>query len=269
MQPNAPPGVDDRIDFNLLNIFLRASIVVQATIVILLVMSALVWLVALLKIFQVSRIRSRTLSFERAARQATTGADLYELASRGRGSSGGRVLFEIYSRAPSANLERLRAIADRAILTEGQSARAPCGFSPSSRRARRSSASSARCTASWTPSSASAPRRRRACPSSPRRSARRSSPPAIGLAAAIPAVFFYNWIDKRVGDFVAELEAAAAEWVALFAETEGGARHGRTSRSGRRSGRCPAVGRGGPWPSRRGRRAAAASARSTSRRSST
>jgi biopolymer transport protein ExbB/TolQ len=41
---------------------------------------------------------------------------------------------------------------------------------------------------------------------------------AIGLAAAIPAVFFYNWIDKRVGDFVAELEAAASEWVALVAE---------------------------------------------------
>ena len=41
---------------------------------------------------------------------------------------------------------------------------------------------------------------------------------AIGLAAAIPAVFFYNWIDKSVGDFVAELEAAAAEWVALVTE---------------------------------------------------
>ena len=45
---------------------------------------------------------------------------------------------------------------------------------------------------------------------------------AIGLAAAIPAVFFYNWIDKRVGDFVAELEAAAAEWITLV--TEGTAR---------------------------------------------
>ena len=40
---------------------------------------------------------------------------------------------------------------------------------------------------------------------------------AIGLAAAIPAVFFYNWIDKQIGDFVVELEAAT-EWVALMAE---------------------------------------------------
>jgi biopolymer transport protein TolQ len=41
---------------------------------------------------------------------------------------------------------------------------------------------------------------------------------AIGLAAAIPAVFFYNWIDKDVVDFVSELEAAAAEWAAVVAE---------------------------------------------------
>src|SRR5206468_3451227 len=41
---------------------------------------------------------------------------------------------------------------------------------------------------------------------------------AIGLAAAIPAVVFFNFIDKRVGDFVQELEAATAEWVAMIAE---------------------------------------------------
>ncbi len=52
---------------------------------------------------------------------------------------------------------------------------------------------------------------------------------AIGLATAIPAVFFYNWIDGRVGDFIEELEAAAAEWVAIIAE--------RTPRASSR--RCP------------------------------
>ncbi|MGH7438307.1 MAG: MotA/TolQ/ExbB proton channel family protein, partial [Polyangiaceae bacterium] len=41
---------------------------------------------------------------------------------------------------------------------------------------------------------------------------------AIGLAAAIPAVFFYNWIDKRIGDLVSEVEAGAAEWVAFVSE---------------------------------------------------
>ena len=41
---------------------------------------------------------------------------------------------------------------------------------------------------------------------------------AIGLAVAIPAVVFYNAIEKRVGDFVAELESAAGEWVVVLAE---------------------------------------------------
>jgi biopolymer transport protein TolQ len=39
---------------------------------------------------------------------------------------------------------------------------------------------------------------------------------AIGLAAAIPAVVFYNAIDKRVAQLVEEIEASVAEWVLLF-----------------------------------------------------
>ena len=39
---------------------------------------------------------------------------------------------------------------------------------------------------------------------------------AIGLAAAIPAVIFYNAIDKRVGDLLDEIEASVAEWVLAF-----------------------------------------------------
>jgi biopolymer transport protein TolQ len=42
---------------------------------------------------------------------------------------------------------------------------------------------------------------------------------AIGLAAAIPAVVFYNAIDKRIGDLVEEVEAATGEWVVLFSAT--------------------------------------------------
>jgi biopolymer transport protein TolQ len=43
---------------------------------------------------------------------------------------------------------------------------------------------------------------------------------AIGLAAAIPAVLFYNLIDKQISDFLAELEASAAEWIALMVSTD-------------------------------------------------
>jgi biopolymer transport protein TolQ len=40
---------------------------------------------------------------------------------------------------------------------------------------------------------------------------------AIGLAAAIPAVIFYNAIDKRVSQLMEEVEASAGEWILLFA----------------------------------------------------
>ena len=39
---------------------------------------------------------------------------------------------------------------------------------------------------------------------------------AIGLAAAIPAVVFYNFIDKRVSDLLDEVEASVPEWVLVF-----------------------------------------------------
>jgi biopolymer transport protein TolQ len=54
---------------------------------------------------------------------------------------------------------------------------------------------------------------------------------AIGLAVAIPAVVFYNSIDKRVSDLVAELEASAAEWVVLFAESPRGAERSMAPRA--------------------------------------
>jgi biopolymer transport protein TolQ len=40
---------------------------------------------------------------------------------------------------------------------------------------------------------------------------------AIGLAAAIPAVIFYNMIDKRVSDLLDQVEASVSEWVLVFA----------------------------------------------------
>jgi biopolymer transport protein TolQ len=45
---------------------------------------------------------------------------------------------------------------------------------------------------------------------------------AIGLAAAIPAVIFYNAIDKRVTELMDEIEAATEEWVVVFSTRERG-----------------------------------------------
>jgi biopolymer transport protein TolQ len=125
---------------------------------------------------------------------------------------------ELYKRGAAAPIDRLRAVADRAIVTEGQRARALMWFLAFI-------ASGApfiglfgtvygimdafiRIGAAKTASlPVVAPAIGEALITT-----------AIGLAAAIPAVFFYNWIDKRVGDFVSELEASAAEWVAILSD---------------------------------------------------
>ncbi len=146
-------------------------------------------------------------------------AELYEVTGAARGRApGARVVTELYNRGGGTQIERLRAVADRAILAEGQSARALMwllafiaagapfiglfgtvyGIMDAFIRIGAAKTASLPVVA---PAIGEA-----------------LITTAIGLAAAIPAVFFYNWLDKRVGDFVAELEAAAAEWVAILAE---------------------------------------------------
>ena len=150
-------------------------------------------------------------------RHATSAAELYE-ASQSRRSPGARVVVQIFTRAPGAQIERLRAIADRAILSEAQGARAlmwllafiaaGAPFIGLFGTVYGIMDAFVRIGAAKTASlPVVAPAIGEALITT-----------AIGLAAAIPAVFFYNWIDKSVGDFVSELETAAAEWVALVTE---------------------------------------------------
>ncbi|MBV9948580.1 MAG: MotA/TolQ/ExbB proton channel family protein [Myxococcales bacterium] len=182
--------------------------------------SLLVWMLAVLKLLQLARLRMSEREFERRTRPAGSAAELFEIAGGARGRSpGARVLGELYARGANAPIERLRAIADRAILTEGQGARALMwllafiaagapfiglfgtvyGIMDAFIRIGAAKTASLPVVA---PAIGEA-----------------LITTAIGLAAAIPAVFFYNWIDKRIGDFVADLEVAAAEWVALVAES--------------------------------------------------
>jgi biopolymer transport protein TolQ len=212
----APPEVPT-VKLDLVGLFQHAAWPIKITIGMLIGCSLLVWIIAVLKLMQLSRLRSMEKEFDRRARRATSLNDLFETA-RVHGAPGARVVVALYSRGAGAQIERLRALADRAILTEGQGARALMWFLAFI-------ASGApfiglfgtvygimdafiRIGAAKTASlPVVAPAIGEALITT-----------AIGLAAAIPAVFFYNWIDKRVGDFVSELEAGAAEWVAMLAE---------------------------------------------------
>jgi biopolymer transport protein TolQ len=214
-----PAGEAPTVKLDLIGLLTNAAWPVKITIGLLVGCSLLVWIIAMLKLLQLGRLRSTERDFERRARPVGSAIELFEIAGGSRGAAAGaRVIGELYARAAGAPIERLRAVADRAILAEGQSARALMwllafiaagapfiglfgtvyGIMDAFIRIGAAKTASLPVVA---PAIGEA-----------------LITTAIGLAAAIPAVFFYNWIDKRVGDYVEELEAAAAEWVALIAE---------------------------------------------------
>jgi biopolymer transport protein ExbB/TolQ len=215
------PGAEEAptIKLDLVALVSHASWPVKITVVLLIVASTFVWVIAALKFLQLGRLKAMSTGFERRARHARTSADLYGLVQQDRESPGARVVRELQARSPTTSgVERLRAIADRAIVTERQRAR--------------SLMSSLASIASASPfvglfgtvygimdafvrigaaKSASLPVVAPAIGEA-------LITTAIGLAAAIPAVVFYNALDKRVGDLVSELEASAAEWTLVIAE---------------------------------------------------
>ena len=213
------PADAPTVKLDLVGLFVHSAWPIKITIGLLVGCSLLVWMIAMLKLLQLARLRSTERDFERRVRPVGSAVELFEIAGGSRRNApGARILGELYARAAGAPIERLRAVADRAILTEGQSARALMwllafiaagapfiglfgtvyGIMDAFIRIGAAKTASLPVVA---PAIGEA-----------------LITTAIGLAAAIPAVFFYNWIDKRVGDYIAELEAAAAEWVALVAE---------------------------------------------------
>jgi biopolymer transport protein TolQ len=205
------------VKLDLVGLFMHAAWPIKTTIALLLGCSLLVWIIAVLKLMQLGRLRSVERDFDRRARSANSLGELFEVA-RSHQAPGARVIGELYVRGAGAQFERLRAVAGRAILIEGQSARALMwllGFIAAGApfiglfgTVYGIMDAFIRIGAAKTASlPVVAPAIGEALITT-----------AIGLAAAIPAVFFYNWIDDTVVDFVSDLEAAAAEWAAIVAE---------------------------------------------------
>jgi biopolymer transport protein TolQ len=214
-------GPDDAgqksIAFNPIELVFHASVVVQVVTAILAFATLMVWVLFVIKFIQIGRMRGGARDFEKRAKDAGSPAELFEMAGN-KSSAGARVVHELYSRVTSTNLERLRAVADRAIVTERQKARwalSPLGSIAASAPfiglfgtvygimdAFRSIGEKGNASLPVV-----APAIGEALITT-----------AIGLAAAIPAVIFYNLLDRMVDSFVSELEASASEWVALIAE---------------------------------------------------
>lgn len=235
LDTTAPDAVTVKLD--LVGMFTHAAWPVRLTIGLLIACSLLVWLIAMLKLLQIARLRFVERDFDRRVRGMPSLEELFDMA-RGHSASGARVVSDLCTRGTGAGLERLRAIAERAIVRESQKARtmmwllafiaAGAPFIGLFGTVYGIMDAFIRIGAAKTASlPVVAPAIGEALITT-----------AIGLAAAIPAVFFYNWIERRVDDFVAELDAAASEWAALVSEHEGAADVARVeSRAGAHGGR--------------------------------
>ncbi len=210
---------EGKIQLDMVQLMGQASWPIRFTLLLLVIGSIAVWMIAALKLIQLARLRRQANAFERAARYAPSPEALFALSEQARDAPGARVVSELRARA-TANGDRLLAAAERAIVDERRRARtllSPLGTIASAAPfiglfgtvygimdafVRIGAAKSASLPVV-------APAIGEALVTT-----------AIGLATAIPAVAFYNEIDRRIGELVAELEASALEWVALLKERE-------------------------------------------------
>ena len=211
------PDANATIKLDPIALLLHASGPVRLTVALLIIAGTGVWLIAVLKFLQTARLRSSERAFERASEGALGGQELYAVALAHRRSPGGRIVMTIASRSQGSTPERLRAIAERAMVDErtrvtslmstlGSIAAASpfiglfgtvYGIMDAFIRIGQEKSASLPVVA---PAIGEA-----------------LITTAIGLAAAIPAVVFYNAIDKRVSQLLEEIEASVSEWVTMFA----------------------------------------------------
>jgi biopolymer transport protein TolQ len=197
-----------------LSLALASSGVVLVVLVMLLIAAFVVWVIWLLKTLQLRRLQAAQRRFEAVSERAEGAEALVALAIAHKDTPGGRVVIALARRHAQrgAGSELLSAVARRAIAEENQSA--------SSLMPTLSSIASA------TPfiglfgtvwgimnafikigveKSASLPVVAPAIGEA-------LIATAVGLVAAIPATIAYNYVDKRIGDFLDELSACSDVW---------------------------------------------------------
>jgi len=213
------PEAPKVIQLDPITLLTHASGPVKLTVALLILASTMVWVIAVLKLLQLARLRTAQARFEGEAMRATNGLELFEIAQAHRTSPGGRVVSWLAMRGAPGGVERLRAIVDRAIVNERLRAST---FMPTLGT-----------IAAVSPFVGLFGTVYGIIDAFVRIGAEKSASlpvvapaigealfaTAIGLAAAIPAVVFYNIIDKRLGDLESSLESSAEEWVLVVAES--------------------------------------------------
>src|SRR5262249_37051932 len=100
LAPAAPEAPTVKLD--LIGLFVHAAWPIKITIGLLVGSSLLVWIIATLKLIQLSRLRASEYGFQRRARRVATADELFKLAGAHGSAPGARVVGELYSRGPAA-----------------------------------------------------------------------------------------------------------------------------------------------------------------------
>jgi len=215
VKTNAPAPV---VDLDVVALVLHASGPVFIVFWGLMAMAAGVWIIAVMKMLQLGRMRSSLHRFEKDAFNSVDAGQLFAVAQRHGDVPGSRVVMALSRRGGSAKV--LESVAKRAIVAESQRA-------GSLMTALGSIASSAPFIGLFgtvygildaflrigREKSASLPVVAPAIGEA-------LIATAVGLFAAIPALIFYNFLSRRIDDLVSELEAASEGWVHIVADSD-------------------------------------------------
>lgn len=210
-----PKGLDP------IQLMLSSSGVVLVVLLLLIAASTLVWLIWILKSAQLGRLASAQHRFEVEAERISSASDLVHLAQRNLGSPGARVVLELakHQHLAAHGADYLIAVAKRAIATENQRA---SSLMPTLQSIASASPFVGLFGTVWgimdaflrigMEKSASLPVVAPAIGEA-------LIATAFGLVAAIPATIGFNYVDRRIGDLLEELQASAETWSRLFAGT--------------------------------------------------
>jgi biopolymer transport protein TolQ len=220
----APAATPDANPLDPLHLMLESSGVVLVVLLILIVAATAVWLIWFLKSLQLRRLRGAHYRFEKEAETVGTASDLISLALRHRDSPGGRIVIELAKRHHQPNLssDMLMAVAKRAIATEQQRATT---LMPTLSSIASASPFIGLFGTVWgimdaflrigIEKSASLPVVAPAIGEA-------LIATAFGLVAAIPATIGFNYVDKRIGDLLEEIQASSEGWAELLASDPAG-----------------------------------------------
>jgi biopolymer transport protein TolQ len=211
------PEVREAIDP--LQLVLHSSGVVLVVLIILVAASLAVWVIWFLKWLQLRRLQAAQDGFDGAARTASSAAELASAARQYPHAPGARIVRELSKKRAQPNLsaELLMSVAKRAMVTEQQGAGT---FMPMLSSIASASPFIGLFGTVWgimdaflqigIHKSASLPVVAPAIGEA-------LIATAFGLVAAIPATIGYNFVDQRISDLLAELEASSETWVELLA----------------------------------------------------